>query len=707
MPDLAPIDVLAVDDTPGNLLSLEAVLRDLGANLVKATSGDQALLAVLRHEPALILLDVQMPGLDGLETARLIRSRERSRHTPIVFLTAHGYDAAQVEEGYALGAVDFLFKPIVPEILRSKVAVFLDLHRKTQEVRRQGELLHEAAKREHERTLAEARARWEQEALRAEMARERKIAERLRLLSQSASALLLDELPWLRVGAILEDLGSHLGLEVHLLHLVEHDGEALRLVVHHGVPDPALPAIDRLQAGHGTQGRAARARRTVEAAEGEASAALRLAAELCQPLVANGRLLGVATFGSRSARRLDGEELATIRAVCDQLAMALDRSRLISELQVTAAELRAAAERKDEFLAMLAHELRNPLAPVVHALHLVRRRASEPDVLRYLDTADRQVGHMVRLIDDLLDVSRITRGKVDLRRAQVELAPVLEQALAAAEPTVRERRHLLEVSLPEGVWVDADPTRLAQVVANLLLNAAKYTEPGGRVRLSAAREGGDVVVAVRDSGIGLRPEDLERVFEAFVQIDPGSARACGGLGLGLSLVRRLCELHGGTVRAESEGPGKGSTFEVRLPIAIDPPARAAAPEAVSAPRAAAAAIRIALVEDNADIRDTLRDLLELQGHAVSEAPDGKSGVDLIVGARPALAFVDIGLPVLDGFEVAQRVRALAPETNVRLVALTGYGGADVNARIKDAGFDAHLVKPVDVDQLLRLIDELR
>jgi CheY-like chemotaxis protein len=303
-------------------------------------------------------------------------------------------------------------------------------------------------------------------------------------------------------------------------------------------------------------------------------------------------------------------------------------------------------------------------------------------------------------VDDLVDVSRIRSGKIELRRQPVDLARVLQDAITAVEPLLCEQRQELLVELPaERLALDADPVRLTQAVENLLHNSAKYTDPGGHVRLAARRVGGEVVVRVEDDGIGIAPDLLPRVFDVFVQAKQPPNRARGGLGLGLALVRSLVELHGGTVRAESAGPGQGSAFEIRLPAA--PSAEAPAPAAPHVrPNGHGPPLRIAIIEDNPDIRETLRELLELRGHEVVEAEDGHRGIELVLARRPDVAFVDIGLPGLDGYEVASRVR----DRGTRLIALTGYGGAEHQNRAAGAGFDAHLVKPVDLEALSRVLD---
>ena len=730
--------MLAVDDTPANLRSLEVLVADLGANIITAQSGDEALRLLLEREFALILLDVQMPGMDGYETARLIRMRERTRLIPIIFLTAFNRSEVNVSRGYELGAVDYLFKPIVPEVLRTKVAVFLDLHRKTEEVRRQADLLRQAESREHERQLAEARTHYERSLLQQEMERERKVAEALeqraqelarlvkekeeaqlalheshtrqRLLADTAGRLLRVTEKRSLFENILQQLCEHLGLEFFLAYQTLEDG-SLRLAAHTGLSPAQVPTLERLTAGQGVAGRVLAERQrwvlevgaTENGAFPDAAPELGLTALACYPLLTEGRALGTLAFGTRQARTFSEDDLGLMQGVCDQVAVALERERLIGEL-------READRRKDEFLAMLAHELRNPLAPVRHALEVVRLRMVQDDLLqRTIASADRQVAHMTRLVDDLLDVSRITRGKVELRRTLVPLTELVDGAVQSCEPIIAQRRHALTVDVPgELILLQVDPTRMTQVLANLLHNAAKYTSPGGRISLKAERDGDELRIHVRDNGIGLPPEMLHRVFDLFVQVDPGSDRAQGGLGLGLTLVRSLVEMHGGQVMANSGGLAKGSEFIVKLPV---PPELPATRSLVSAVQAAPSPsklppLHILLVEDNPDIRETLRDLLELHGHRVQEAGDGHAAVELVLSQHPQVALVDIGLPGLDGYKVAELVRASEKGSAIRLVALTGYGHPEDRKRALDAGFDAHLVKPISSDELSQVLKKL-
>ncbi len=398
------------------------------------------------------------------------------------------------------------------------------------------------------------------------------------------------------------------------------------------------------------------------------------------------------------------------------LAFYDEMSRLNNELSAAQrelakrnAELAEADRTKDEFLAVLAHELRNPLAPIRNAARVLEARGKDdPEVRWAREVVDRQAQQLTRLVDDLLDLTRVARGKVQLRVGPIELAGVVARAVEASRPLVEERRHRLEVALPpQPLRLEADPARLQQVLANLLNNAAKYTEPGGRIELAAAREDGDVVVRVRDTGIGIAPAMLPRVFGLFAQAEDARQRAPGGLGIGLALVRSLVEMHRGTVQATSPGLGRGSEFVVRLPALPERPEPAAGPPpAERPPGPAAPRRRILVVDDNVDAADTLALLLRVDGHEVRVVYDGEAALAAVAAGPPDVVLMDIGLPRLDGYEVARHLRQQPGLRGLVLIALTGWGQEEDRRRSREAGFDHHLTKPVDPDDLQRLLADL-
>ncbi|MDQ6683799.1 MAG: response regulator [Pseudomonadota bacterium] len=551
----APINILIVDDEPMNLTVLETVLDLPGYRLVRAESADQALLALVTEEFALLILDIRMPGMTGLELAQLIKGRKKTAQVPIIFLTAYYNEDQHVLEGYGNGAVDYLHKPVNAAVLRSKVAVFADLHRKSREI------------------------------------------------AASNRALLA---------------------EVH-------------------------------------------------------------------------------------ERRRAEQQLQELNDNLDRLVT--DRTLALRELE---AELRAADRRKDEFIATLAHELRNPLAPVRNAVFVLQRRNGDgPDTQSLRDIIARQVGVMARLIDDLMDVSRINQGRIELRRELVELSKVLHLAVEASQPHLEEGGHRLElIGTDTDVVVDADVTRLAQVFVNLLTNAAKYTDRGGCIELAVRREEGEVAITVRDNGIGISAAQIQEVFVMFAQVQGEAPRSRGGLGIGLSLVRHLVELHGGRVEALSDGLGKGSEFVVSLPLPraaedAGEPADAAQDRRPDDAAPASGALRILVVDDNRDGAETIAELVALCGHEVRMVHDGEAALVEAAAYRPDVVLLDIGLPNIDGYEVCRRIREQPWGRNIKVVALSGWGDHEAKRKGKAAGFDRHLVKPVEESALLSALASVR
>ncbi|MGZ8155585.1 MAG: response regulator [Burkholderiales bacterium] len=564
------VNVLLVDDQPARLMSYDAILSVLGHNLVHARSGTEALARLMEADYAAILLDINMPGMDGFETAALIHQHPRFEKTPIIFVTAvHVTDLDRLK-GYRLGAVDYVYVPVVPEILRGKVEVLIQLYRQRRELER---LNSQLAKANAE--LAEANA-----ALQAEKARE------LQVLNETLAAA--------------------------------------------------------------------------------------------------------------------NSELAQANwALKDEVA---ERIRAQEALE-------AADRRKDDFLAMLSHELRNPLAAIQGAIELMQRKTvDDPELAWARDVVSRQNRHLSRLIDDLLDVSRITRGKLTLHKEPVELRDVATHAVETVRPLIQSRRHNLTLRLPDcPLYVKGDPVRLAQVLSNLLANAAKYTDEGGHIDVTMERSSvsnyPDVLIRVKDDGRGISGDVLSRLFEPSTHEERLNSGAHGGLGIGLIVVRGLVEMHGGVVEARSAGPERGSEFVVRLPLLAPEdltltPARApaAAPATVNG-----SALRILVVDDNQDSALSMTLLLELQGHAVQVANAGQAALNIASEQKPDVILLDIGMPGMNGYEVARRLRSQPDFADTLLVAITGYGRATDVQQTKSAGFDHHLVKPIDYDKLQSLL----
>ena len=564
-----PVDILLVDDQPSRLLTYEAILAPLGHRFVTAASGVEALQKLMEREFAVILLDVSMPEMDGFETARMIHGHPRFESTPIIFVTGIHLSELDRLKGYEVGAVDYVYVPVVPEILRSKVAVLVELHCQRLELKRLNTSLQEA---------------------------NRKLDAANRKLQR------------------------------------EKESELAKL-------------NERLQAS-------------------------------------NRDLLE-----SNAALKAEVEQ----RGRAEQALLDADR-------------------KKDDFLAILAHELRNPLAPISNAIEILQRLGpKDGELVRMRDLIDRQVRHMSRLVDDLLDVSRITQGKINLRSEPLELTALVKRAIEAHEPDVSARGHRLVVKLPETpVEVTGDAVRITQVVGNLISNAVKYTPEGGRIEVGLSAADGHAVVSVRDNGIGIDGDHLAHVFDLFGQLKNPRPRehTHDGLGIGLALVQRLIEMHQGQVEARSDGAGLGSEFIVRLPLRVGE--SVVLPMAGGQlPRATLTGRRILVVDDAVDCRESLGEVLRIAGAEVRTAVDGLAGLEAAAIFDPEIVLLDIRMPKMDGYETARQLRASSRGEKLILIALTGWGQPEHVEKSKLAGFDEHLTKPVEVDALLQRLAGLK
>lgn len=549
-------NILLVDDQPERLLTYEVILESLNQNLVRALSGEEAFEKLHEKEFAAILLDVSMPGMNGFETAALVRNHPRFGQTPIIFVTGVHITDLDRLRGYEMGAADYVYVPVIPDVLRGKVQVLVQLYLQRRELAQLNERL--AATNDE---LAEAHAR-----LQAENTRE---LQKLNRTLERANAQLISEV----------------------------------------------------------------------------------------------------------ADRKHAEAL-----------------------------LKEEARRKDEFISILGHELRNPLAAMQSGIELLRNASPAESKLPWArELLQRQLRHLKRLIDDLLDVSRITSGRVQLQRETLDLKNVIEHSLDAAQPLIAERKHELSLKLPpEPLYMDGDPVRLTQVFGNLLTNAAKYTEPGGTITLSAQVEPGpprSVTIRVRDTGAGIPEDMLDRVFELFTQADHDATRTQTGLGIGLALVRALADLHGGSVHATSPGPDKGAEFVVRLPLS-EHGVKRQVQAAAAAPSAPQCGLRLLIIDDNEDLAKGLAlYLTERSGHEVRTANNGESGIAIAHEFKPDVVLLDIGLPDIDGYEVARRLRAEDDFETVPLIGISGFSTAADRKRAKRAGFDRYFVKPIAFDKL--------
>jgi PAS domain S-box-containing protein len=533
-----------------------------------------------------------------------------------------------------------------------------------------------------------------------------KQTERLRLLWEAASVLLTADDPDAMLRGLLAKIGPHLAVDTYFNFLVNDNRDALRLASCEGIPLETARTITRLEFGQAVCGTVALRREPIVVNHIQQSddpkvqlvKSFGLRAYACNPLMVGDCLLGTLSFASRTRDQFDPDEVAFMETICHYVTVAYERLRLLTELK-------EADRRKDEFLATLAHELRNPLAPVRSAVQVLRLKGPDEPELRWgRDVIDRQVDHLTRLIDDLMDISRITRNKLELRKQRVELAEVIRGAVESSRPAIEQCGHDLTVTLPpQPIHLNGDLVRLAQVFLNLLTNAAKYTEKGGRIWLTAEVKGSDVLVRVKDTGVGIPAEKLPRLFEMFFQVDRTLERSQGGLGIGLSLVRRLVELHGGKVEARSEGVGKGSEFVVRLPVLVEEPKPPPSEERSGNGKTKPAGLRVLVVDDNRDAADSLAMLLRLIGNEVHTAYDGLEGVEAVERFRPAVVLLDIGMPKLNVYDACRRIREEAWGKGMLLIAMTGWGQEEDRRRTMEAGFNTHLVKPVDPTALMKLL----
>jgi signal transduction histidine kinase/DNA-binding response OmpR family regulator len=644
-----------------------------------------------------------MPGMDGLETATFIRGRQRSVHTPIIFLTAY-VEEVLTTKAYALGAVDYMLTPVVPAVLRGKVKVFIDLFLMTRQIERQADQRIAFAREQAARAAAEESARRLSFLTRASdlLASSLDVGANMRAMARFVVPYLAD------VGAIIlqqehvpaapaEVAWGGFGSESpHVETIVRLDDAAIRSAVSDALASGDLVEV-RMEGSRG-------ALAATKVADGRAEpSSLTLGFDLntvvVLPLVARNRTLGTLVLGYAD-RAFDAATRALAEDIAARTAVAIDNCLLYAKVQ-------EADQRKNEFLAMLAHELRNPLAPVRNAAQMLRSPQADPAKLEWAaNVIDRQSRHLARLVDDLLDVARITQGKITLSFEAVDVATAVSMAEEMTRQLIESRRHTLAVRLPATpLAVYGDCARIAQVLGNLLNNAAKYSEPGSQIALDVDEDDGDVVFRVRDSGIGIPVDILGSIFDLFMQADRSLDRSQGGLGIGLTIVRNLVRMQGGTVQAFSAGPGKGSEFVVRLPRvagerASDAVLRTLAPGVI-------AGLRILVVDDHPDAAESMAALMQAAGHQPTVAHDGPSAIALASRVRPDVVLLDIGLPGMNGFEVARTLRA-APETSgCVLIAMSGYGQTEDQKRSREVGFDHHLVKPADFSALERILETVR
>jgi signal transduction histidine kinase/DNA-binding response OmpR family regulator len=667
------VNILVVDDLDEKLLVYRTILEELGQNVVTARSGSEALAQVLKTDFAVILLDVQMPDMDGFEAAALIRRRRKSMHTPIIFLTAYS-DDIRTSAGYAHGAVDYMTTPVVPEVLRAKVSVFVELHRMTRRVLRQAEERVALAEERSKRSAAEDANRRLALLARAGAVLGRSLDPMVTALDAAKLAI-----PVIATAAITVLTRPDSPLWATVEATCETDGS---LAERAGTRDSTDPAL------------ATRVDRVLDGEQFDWSER-----ELILPLRARDSTIGAMILSrDAAAAPFDTSDRTVAEALVARAAIAIDNARLYESIQ-------AADRHKNEFLSMLAHELRNPLAPILNASEILRLAVPDNLQVQWARTIiARQMSHLVRLVDDLLDVSRITSGKIRLSLGPVKLDEVIADAVEASRSAFERAGHVLDVHYPDdAVWLHGDAARLTQVFTNLLNNAAKYTDPGGQVCVNVECEPEQAVIRVKDTGIGIAPDMLHSIFDLFTQAGRTLDRAQGGLGIGLSLVRRLVTKHGGTVSAFSEGPGKGTEITVRLPLGPAPN------DPGFAQPVAEADIRnlvILIVDDHVDGAGSLAVLLRTMCRAVYVAHRGVTGLELAMEHRPDAIILDLGLPEMNGYDLAKELRSRSETRRIPLIALSGYGRDEDVIRSRDAGIGWHLVKPVDAVELRRTLELL-
>jgi len=691
------VKVLVVDDRPEKLVALESVIGDL-AQVVTADSGKNALRCLMQDDFAVILLDVNMPAMNGFETAALIRKRDRCARTPIIFITSYAESETHAAEGYSLGAVDFIHAPIVPNILRAKVAVFVDLFEKNQQVKRQAEERIQLEREQTARAIAQA------------------AEKRARFLSE-ASKILASSFDY---SDVLQRAAQHCVptlADIAVFNLSDTDGAVSCVAA--AAPDAEkldalralLPASTRSDADPFGVGQVIRTRipriENNATAPGDGMAGLGILAFAVLPLASRDNVQGALLLASTDpTRRFGALDLALAQEFASRASMALENSFLYQSAE-------QANRAKDEFLAVISHELRTPMTPIVGWVRLLMHQKPDAALLaRGMEVIERNVRAQMKLIEDLLDVSRVITGKLKLQIQTVDLTRLLSNAIEAVRTAADGKNIRLVAEFDSTVRCDArvDPDRVQQAVWNLLSNSIKFTPPDGEVRIALICDERHLRIQVSDTGRGIRREFLPHVFERFRQADGSTTRAYGGLGIGLAIVRHIVELHGGSVTAESEGEGKGARITLSLPRHSTVAADVTQDSSSSSSHAARthpqlAGRQVLLVEDDPDTRLLISTILEHNGldvTAVSSAAEALNALSLL---SPDLLISDIGMPGEDGYALIRRIRQRRSEGIgfVPAIALTAYAKEEDRSRAMEAGFQLHLSKPIEPNYLLEAI----
>ncbi len=717
------INILMVDDSATNLLALESILRAPDRNLIRASSGEDALRYLLDNDAAVVLLDVYMPGIDGLQTAELIRGREKSRDIPIIFLTANTTGHTHLSRGYSLGAVDYIAKPIDPAVLRSKVNVFVELFKKTRQVERQAQLLEQQNQEIKNANLERLRSLID---LGHELAAEHEPAAVLRRFCRSARHVIDAE----EVTIVM--LGDDEQTPRHFFRCDRH----ARIHERGGMPEVIQEALRRVL----TELAPVRLDESSELLINDDFNPIE--SFLGAPILSAGVMLGWFYLLNRRGQDHFSESDESLAATLgNHVAVAYENARLYAESQNHATELRmemavrrqaeqerahllvreqaaraeaeAANKNKDEFLATLSHELRTPLTAILGWSHLLRtKKLNEPETNRALDTIERNARSQSQLIDDLLDVSRIITGKLSIDRTRVDLSKVIEGALDVIRPLAEAKDIEFTTAIePSPCFLLGDSTRLQQIFWNLFSNSVKFTPNGGRVLVEANTTGSRVTVAVIDTGIGIKPELLPFIFDRFRQGDGSTTREHGGLGLGLAIVRHLVQLHGGTVDVESDGIECGTTFKVAFPVATDDvmldtkEIGVDSSQNLNAPALSLHlldGIKVLVVDDEHDSRELLTMILTRCGSDVRCSDSAANALEAFNEWHPDLLVSDIGMPMEDGYSLIQKVRSLDSNyaRHVPAVALTAYATDEDRMQALSAGFQMHVPKPIEPESFV-------
>lgn len=693
MPSEEKVNILMVDDHPENLLALEAILADLGQNLVRAHSGKDALRELLSYEFAVILMDVHMPEMDGFETAALIRNREKLQHTPIIFLTAMDKNDSSVFRGYSVGAVDYIFKPFNPDILRAKVNVFIDLFRKSREVKRQADLLRDI-NRELGMTNKAIGGLYNQlEAKNSEVRTERDFITAI-LETVGTGVIVLDARGRIvRFNRTAEELSGFSSEEVN--------GKIIWDLLYGPIPeDEARTMLKRIE---DSTEPIAEERQWQTKAGAPISIMMTYTAlrdELGQVshIIASGLDITERKQSEEKIKRMNEKLEERVRERTGQL------EKTNRELHIAKESAEQANKAKDQFLAVLSHELRTPLTPVLSIVQVLEEDETiSPDIQAWVRTIRRNIELEARLIDDLLDITRIANGKIQLNLEAIDIHGLIDSVVDICKEDIKNKEIKLEIDLhAKHSKVKGDSARLQQMFWNLLKNAVKFTPSGGEIRIITSNDrNGNVQLEVKDSGIGIGKEMLEKIFNAFEQGDKDITRQFGGLGLGLAITKAMVEAHGGEIRVQSDGKDKGASFSVMF-HALDSTQKKR-PKVTAPTNGHRSGARILLAEDNADTSRVMKVLLERRGYTVTIANSVVEAIEAAKAERFDLLISDIGLPDGSGLDIIKAFNAIHP---VRSIALSGLGMDDDIRKSLNAGFDLHIVKPVNFDQLQEAVSKL-